>query len=186
MRMQQSRSRCSPGRAPQSEGRNFEDRARKGVQLTQLPRGLYGPLLVVEPDEEFDAEHNRVMLVSARDLWWPTPEVLLNGSRTPDPIEFKLGETYRLRLINITPSQDITVSLGTEEADLEWRAVAKDGFELPPSQRPAGEGRVMFSVGETYDFEFTPQAAGSYRLRVRTNFSDDPAAEAVAVVQVRR
>ncbi|CAN5637094.1 hypothetical protein BH23GEM3_BH23GEM3_02790 [soil metagenome] len=153
---------------------------------TQLPRGLYGPLLVVEPDEEFDAEHQKVLLVSAGELGWTTPEVLLNGSRTPDPIELQLGETYRLRLINISPNLDVTVNLGTAEEDLEWRAVAKDGFELPPSQRRVAPARLVFSVGETYDFEFTPQAAGTYRLRVRTNFSSDPAAEAVAAVHVRR
>jgi manganese oxidase len=152
---------------------------------TQLPRGLYGPLLVVEPDETFNAEHHKVLLVSAGALWWTTPEVLLNGSRTPEPMELKLGETYRLRLINISPNLDVTVSLGTAEADLEWRAVAKDGFELPPSQRRLMPARLVFSVGETYDFEFTPQTAGTYRLRVRTNFSDDPAAEAVAAVHVR-
>jgi manganese oxidase len=153
---------------------------------TQLPRGLYGPLLVVEPDEAFDAEHQKVLLVSAGELWWTTTEVLLNGSRTPDAMEFKIGETYRLRLINISPSLDITVNLGTAEEDLEWRAVAKDGFELPASQRRMMPARLIFSVGETYDFEFTPRATGTYRLRVRTNFSDDPAAEAVATVQVRR
>jgi manganese oxidase len=152
---------------------------------TQLPRGLYGPLLVVDPDEEFDAEHQKVLLVSAGELGWTTKEVLLNGSRTPDPMELKLGETYRLRLINISPNLDVTVSLGTAENDLVWRAVAKDGFELPPSQRRLAPARLVFSVGETYDFEFTPQLAGTYRLRVRTNFSRDPAAEAVAVVTVR-
>jgi hypothetical protein len=46
--------------------------------------------------------------------------------------------------------------------------------------------RLVFSVGETYGFKFTPAAAGTYSLRVRTNFSDDPAAEAVAAVHVRR
>jgi manganese oxidase len=153
---------------------------------TQLPRGLYGPLLVMEPGEEFDAEHQKVLLVSAGELWWTTPEVLLNGSRTPEPMELKLGETYRLRFINISPNLDVTVSLGTAEEDLEWRAVAKDGFELPPAQRRLVPARLVFSVGETYDFEFTPRATGTYRLRVRTNFSDDPAAEAVAAVHVRR
>jgi manganese oxidase len=153
---------------------------------TQLPQGLYGPLLVLEPDEEFDAEHQKILLVSAGEPGWTTTEVLLNGSRTPDPIEMKLGGTYRFRLINISPSLDVTVNLGTAENDLEWRAVAKDGFELPPSQRRMAPSRLVFSVGETYDFEFTPEVAGTYRLRVRTNFSDDPAAEAVAAVQVRR
>jgi manganese oxidase len=152
----------------------------------QLPRGLYGPLLVVEPHEEFDAEHQKVLLVSAGELRWTTSEVLLNGSRTPDAMELKLGETYRLRLINISPNLDVTVNLGTAEEDLEWRAVAKDGFELPPPQRRLGPARLVFSVGETYDFDFTPRVAGTYRLRVRTNFSDDPAAEAVAAVHVRR
>jgi manganese oxidase len=153
---------------------------------TQLPRGLYGPLLVMEPDDEFNAERQKVLLVSAGELGWTTSEVLLNGSRTPDPMELKLGETYRLRLINISPNLDVTVSLGTPEENLHWRAVAKDGFELPPAQRRVVPARLVFSVGETYDFEFTPQVAGTYRLRVRTNFSDDPAAEAVAAVQVRR
>lgn len=54
---------------------------------------------------------------------------------------------------------------------------AMNGHQLP--------GVAALSVGETYDFEFTPQVAGPYMLRVRTNFSSDPAAEAVAVVQVR-
>jgi manganese oxidase len=80
---------------------------------------------------------------------------------------------------------DVTVSLGTAESDLEWRAVAKDGFELPPAQRRLAPARLVFSVGETYDFEFAPQRAGTYRLSVRTNFSSNPAAEAVAVVHVR-
>jgi manganese oxidase len=153
---------------------------------TQLPRGLYGPLLVVGPDEEFDPERDMVLLVSAAELHWTTSEVLLNGSRTPEPMRFRLGETYRLRLINISSNLDVTVSLGTPEEDLQWRAVAKDGFELPPSQRRLAPARLVFSVGETYDFEFTPQTTGTYRLRVRTNFSDDPAAEAVAAVHVRR
>jgi manganese oxidase len=152
---------------------------------TQLPRGLYGPLLVVDPDEEFDPGRHKVLLVSAGELHWTTSEVLLNGSRTPEPMEFRLGETYRLRLINISPNLDVTVSLGSPEEDLQWRAVAKDGFELPPSQRRLATARLVFSVGETYDFEFTPQTTGTYRLRVRTNFSDDPAAEAVAAVHVR-
>jgi manganese oxidase len=104
--------------------------------------------------------------------------------RSPASLDLRRGESYRLRLINISPNLDITVSLGAGGGDVEWRAIAKDGFDLPASQRRVGNARLVFSVGETYDFEFTPQVAGTYQLRVRSNFSEDPSAEAVADVRV--
>lgn len=63
--------------------------------------------------------------------------------------------------------------------------MAKDGFELPPAQRRVGRARLVFSVGETYEFEFTPDKVGTLRLLARSNFSNDPAALAVAEVLVR-
>lgn len=152
---------------------------------TQLTAGLYGALLVLEPGVAFDADRQKVLVVGAGEVRWITSEVLLNGARKPPPLELRRGETYRLRLINISPNLDITVNLGGPDEDLEWRAVAKDGFELPPSQRRASKARLVFSVGETYDFEFAPEKMGEYQLRFRTNFSKDPAAEAVADVLVR-
>ena len=50
------------------------------------------------------------------------------------------------------------------ENPASWRAVAKDGADLPPSQatvRPAG---ITFMPGEIYDFEFTRAAAGELVL----------------------
>lgn len=63
--------------------------------------------------------------------------------------------------------------------------MAKDGFELPAAQRRVGPARLVFSVGETYDFEFTPRKPGTWPLTFRTNFSKVPSAQAVAEVRVR-
>jgi hypothetical protein len=49
-----------------------------------------------------------------------------------------------------------------------WRALAKDGRELPAARQLARPARQQISIGETYDFELTPAAAGAYRLEVRT------------------
>lgn len=152
---------------------------------TQLTGGLYGGLLVLERAEKFDAERQKVFVVGTGEVSWITTEVLLNGARQPEPLSLRRGRTYRLRFINIAPNQDITVSLSAGAEDLEWKAVAKDGFELPSHQRRTGKARFLFSVGETYDFEFTPATTGTYQLRVKTEFSDDPAAQAVADVHVR-
>ena len=49
----------------------------------------------------------------------------------------------------------------------QWRAVAKDGAELPEAARVNGVARLRFGIGETYDFELTPDVAGSMRFEVR-------------------
>jgi hypothetical protein len=48
----------------------------------------------------------------------------------------------------------------------EWRVVAKDGADLvgPRVQQPA---RQLVSVGETYDFEVTPQPGQRLWFEVR-------------------
>jgi hypothetical protein len=47
-----------------------------------------------------------------------------------------------------------------------WRAVAKDGADLPPSQAKARPASQPISVGETYDFEYEPAAPVHLRLEV--------------------
>jgi FtsP/CotA-like multicopper oxidase with cupredoxin domain len=140
---------------------------------TQLTGGLYGPLIVVEPGKRFDAEAEKILLIGASELSWITSEILLNGERAPAAIELDAGRTYRLRLINIAPNHDVTVSLGSESDALAWRLVAKDGFELPSHQRRLGPANLLFSVGETYDYEFTPTRKGEFPLTVQSAFQKD-------------
>ena len=51
---------------------------------------------------------------------------------------------------------------------MAWRAVAKDGADLPPSQAVAAAARLLTGPGETADFEFTPRVRGELRLEVKT------------------
>jgi hypothetical protein len=47
--------------------------------------------------------------------------------------------------------------------------VAKDGMDLPAHQRVMRPARQPVSIGETYDFLFTPPAPGRYLLQVRSS-----------------
>jgi len=50
---------------------------------------------------------------------------------------------------------------------VRWRAVAKDGADLPASQATARPARFRIFAGEIYDFELTPpSAADTLRLVV--------------------
>ncbi|HET7470063.1 MAG TPA: hypothetical protein VFJ81_10330, partial [Gemmatimonadales bacterium] len=46
--------------------------------------------------------------------------------------------------------------------------VAKDGADLPLSQRGARPAWLLTGPGETADFEYTPRARGDLRLEVKT------------------
>ena len=131
--------------------------------VKQLSAGLYGPLIVLPPGKSFDPETDRVLIISkagpgVKPIW-------LNGSETPVLGSFKAGETYRLRIINIMPENPpIDITLRAAGTVLTWRPVAKDGADLPETQRTARPAQVTISVGETYDFEFRPEAAEQLTL----------------------
>jgi len=56
-----------------------------------------------------------------------------------------------------------------DSVPVTWRSIAKDGADLPASMQVAGPARIeRIGVGETYDFELTPQRAGDILLKVET------------------
>jgi hypothetical protein len=57
--------------------------------------------------------------------------------------------------------------LGADSTATRWLAVAKDGMDLPAHQRVMRPAWQPVSIGETYDFMFTPPAPGRYLLQVR-------------------
>jgi len=90
---------------------------------------------------------------------------------------------YRLQFINITPNNNGSqVSLLAGSSPVRWRAVAKDGEDLPPAQAIEQEARLVIAVGKTYDFEFEPTTKGDLRLEVVRLFNRT---WAVTEVQVR-
>ncbi len=88
----------------------------------------------------------------------------MNGSTEPTTLHWRIGEPYRLRLINIAAFDGGTFSLRDEEGPLQWRALAKDGADLPPRQAVMQEARQLVLPGEIYDFEYQPTVAGILQL----------------------
>ena len=138
-------------------------------ELRQQPAGLSGPLIVVEPGRRYDpATDIPVLITTPRDSADEAQTVFINGRRTPAPLDVQVGVPHRLRIINITIGRpSIRVEVRRDTTLLSWRPLAKDGGELPAARQLARPARQVISIGETYDFELTPAAAGEYRLEVR-------------------
>jgi FtsP/CotA-like multicopper oxidase with cupredoxin domain len=149
----------------------------------QLVGGLYGPLIVLRAGQTFDPETDKVVMIGLGGSHDSASPLLLNGSTQPEPLRLKAGLRYRFRLINITPNNPtLLVSLLAGASPVRWRAVAKDGMDLPPAQVLEQDARQIVSIGETFDFEFEPAAKGDLRLEVLRPVNRTLA---VAEVQVR-
>ena len=130
----------------------------------QTIRGLYAPLTVLEPGQTLDEDRDISLMIGNM----PLLQVVLNGSRTPAPRTMQVGQTYRLRIANITAvNPNLFVHLVRDGAALPWRPVAKDGFNLPSAHATIRSGRQPVSNGEIYDFEVTPTALGDMTFEVR-------------------
>jgi FtsP/CotA-like multicopper oxidase with cupredoxin domain len=155
-------------------GRSFEVRitpTRAGTfmyhthfdELRQQFGGLVGALLVLEPGERRDPEHDLVFLISDG-----VPQrVYINGSLDPPTVPVQVGRSYRLRLADIAVFRaTLNIRLVRDSTVLTWRPIAKDGFALPPSQAVVGRGVVNLPSGETADFELIPDRPGELTLEI--------------------
>lgn len=133
----------------------------------QLGGGLYGPLIVLEPGQQFDPTIDHIFIAGHDGPEFsgqPREPVVVNGKAalpagTPVNFPLRSGVPNRLRLINITPGLPaLTFVLTDGFTTVTWTPVGKDGAELPPASRVSREARQLVAVGETYDFEITPKA----------------------------
>lgn len=145
----------------------------------QLARGLYGALVVVAPDRPAVPNTDHVAIVG---LGRPNGRagLLLNGSVSPTPLERRRQGAQRIRLINISPENNVIFTLSADATPMRWRAVAKDGFDLPAAQRRLLPARVQVFPGETYDFEFE-SAADVVHLRMK-NPATRPGADDITLL----
>ena len=134
----------------------------------QLTSGLYGALVVLEPDEVFDAARDHVIVIGGGGTLGHASPVLLNGERDP-LLVWKAGTTHRLRLINITPGEISVASLGTLAGPATWRPLAKDGAAVSIERRTPAPATLTIAAGETYDFEYeAPPGRQNLWFNVRT------------------
>lgn len=136
----------------------------------QLSGGVYGGLIVREPGESLDAEHDRLLVIGARDDSFLTTRITVNGLEELSPMVFSRGVKYRLRVINMGPNLAADVQLGSKEHPATWRAVAKDGAEIPSRLAKPGDAVLHIASGETCDFEFQLDTPGEIPLQVENYF----------------
>lgn len=132
--------------------------------IDQLTGGLYGPMIVIGPDDTYDPKTDHIAIVG-----WTVSDVELNGrnSGMEQPVQHAtVGETHRIRLIHIAPAGRISARMLKDEKPVPIKALAKDGADLPPHQQVDVDVTPRMGVGETADFTFTPTEPGTYELVV--------------------
>jgi FtsP/CotA-like multicopper oxidase with cupredoxin domain len=136
-------------------------------EVRQQQAGLSGAIVVLDTPETFDAAHDIVLLFSVPRLKADSAVVFVNGTKSPLGHDLRVGERYRLRLINIhTARPSMIMRLLRESTPVTWRAVAKDGMELPADQATVRPAILQMGNGETYDFELTLATPGDLRFTV--------------------
>ncbi|MGB9235361.1 MAG: multicopper oxidase domain-containing protein [Terriglobales bacterium] len=133
----------------------------------QLRNGLYGPLIVLEPGQKYDPEHDRSFVFSIGKYDPLGFMLLVNGKPEPYPVKLKIGTRYRLRFMNITDNiSELRVRLTTKDVPVQWKVIAKDGADLPPAQLKYSTADMGITVGETYDVEYQTETAGFASLQI--------------------
>ena len=131
--------------------------------LTQLTAGLYGAIVVLEPGERWDPRTDHV-IVAGWDGDVRPRRLVINGDSLPPPLELAASQRHRLRLVNIGAAGFVRFSLRRDTSLVRWRAIAKDGADLPEEQRAERPATVRLNVGETADAAFETSEPGEYEL----------------------
>ena len=138
-------------------------------EAKQMGSGLYGPIIVLEPGQRFDPETDKILFFGTagfgtNPVFGPFPNFVMNGKTQPEAMNLKAGTKYRFRFFNLAGDIPNFVTLKAGEKPIMWRAVAKDGYPLPPPQATLRPAVLVFDPGEIYDYEDTPTTAGELTL----------------------
>jgi FtsP/CotA-like multicopper oxidase with cupredoxin domain len=136
----------------------------------QITSGMYGAIIVTDKPRDLARDHLIVAGGGGPEVFSKieSPYALVNGRVFPRPLRLTAGEVHRLRIVSIHPDWRIAFTLRNDSTTARWRAVAKDGADLPPAQATMRPAQVIMGPGETADFEFKPAAPGEWRLEVKS------------------
>ena len=149
-------------------------------ELVQQGGGLWGPLLVLEPGQPWDREHDLIFQAGTR----PDLNPWLNGRTRHDTLTLKAGVPYRFRLMNVTMvNPAIQFWLVRDGAPVLWTPLARDGFDLPAWQRDPARARLHVGIGETKDVEVRFPRPGNHTLEMRGGGGGLMTSQAIRVVQ---
>ena len=139
--------------------------------MRQMALGLYGPLIVLPPGQQWDPATDHLFVVSQLGRGQGAL-IGLNGGTARSVTALAAGVRHRLRFINISVAADARLTLarmgGDAGSDLRWRAVAKDGADVHRDHAVERPADLFITPGETYDFAVT-LPAGDYRLRMQSS-----------------
>jgi len=145
----------------------------------QQSAGLIGAVVVRDRGTASPPDEHVFFLKSSRIDGKAGTPAEINGQLHPDTIVMHAGRPALLRLINLSAHHNATRATfrletvtdsgsngGADASVVQWSPVAKDGFDLPPNARAPRLAKQVVTIGETYDFAYTPERTGMMRLRV--------------------
>ncbi len=128
--------------------------------IEQITSGLYGAIVVLPPGQRFDPERDHVFVAG----WDGTRgQFLVNGEKSPPPLTLAAGAAHRFRLVGIGAATGGRFAIMRDSTFMTWRAIARDGADLPPAQATMRRAQQYVDVGQTWDFEWIPEP-GEYIL----------------------
>ena len=132
--------------------------------IRQLRGGLWAPLLVLEPGESYDGSRDLVFMVGEASSGGP----VLNGRREHPPMALVPGQRHRIRLLNVTAAApNLQYGLVGSGPTMQWRPLARDGYELPRHQQALRRAEEFIAMGQIADFEFVAPPSGLFALELR-------------------
>jgi FtsP/CotA-like multicopper oxidase with cupredoxin domain len=131
--------------------------------IEQLTSGLYGPIVVLEPGQSWDPRTDHLLTIGWDGDGQPA-HLLVNGDSTPPPLVLERGVEHRLRFVFIGAVGGNPFRLMSDTTMVTWRALARDGAELPAHRQVEVPALTAGWAGQTFDFGFRRDVAGEYRL----------------------
>ena len=137
-------------------------------EMRQISSGMYGAIIVTDKPRDLARDH----LVVAGGGGLPVflkeggNFLLVNGSRSPRPIEMTVGDTNRIRIVSIHADVILNFRFGSEANVARWRPLARDGADLPVALRSPRLALMQMGPGETADFTYVPTEPGQMLLEV--------------------
>jgi FtsP/CotA-like multicopper oxidase with cupredoxin domain len=139
--------------------------------------GLLGAMIVREGSLTPPVDEHTFFLKATRTLGIGVP-IEINGQFNPDTVVIRAGRSTRLRVlaltivnpgvwVQVTSRGDSLPVLQRDSLAVPLRIVAKDGAELPESQKRFVTLRPLISMGETFDYEISPTQPGILQFEVR-------------------
>jgi FtsP/CotA-like multicopper oxidase with cupredoxin domain len=136
-------------------------------ELRQQTAGMAGALVVLDDPATWNPDKDIVLLLTIPRRREDAGTILLNGTNAPAARELRVGERYRLRVVDIHPTRPAMIGrLMHDSALVTWRAIAKDGMDLPAERATVRPAMQQMGNGETYDYELIPSAPGDLRFTV--------------------